>query len=122
MRFIDDGGIELDNNTVEFAGSDRGAEHWATIASLIETCKLNDVDPLAYLAGVLTRIINGHPNSDVDRLLPWAYRSNSARERLPFDAEGWHLPSGPSDISVVTRQQPMALRPAVRSSRGHPTR
>src|SRR6476661_196941 len=87
-RFIDDGRIELDNNTVErairpialnrknalFAGSDGGAEHWATIASLIETCKLNDVDPLAYLTDVLTRIVNGHPNSDIDQLLPWAYR------------------------------------------------
>ena len=86
-RFIDDGRIELDNNTVErsirpialnrknalFAGSDGGAEHWATIASLIETCKLNDVDPLAYLTDVLTRIVNGHPNSDIDQLLPWAY-------------------------------------------------
>ena len=60
-RFIDDGRIELDNNTVErsirpialnrknalFAGSDGGAEHWATIATLIETCKLNEIDPLA---------------------------------------------------------------------------
>jgi transposase len=87
-RFIDNGRIELDNNTVErsirpialnrknalFAGSDGGAEHWATIASLIETCKLNDVDPLAYLTGVLTRIVNGHPNSDIDQLLPWSYR------------------------------------------------
>jgi transposase len=87
-RFIDDGRIELDNNTVErsirpialnrknalFAGSDGGAEHWATIASLIETCKLNDVDPLGYLTDVLTRIVNGHPNSDIDQLLPWAYR------------------------------------------------
>ncbi|MFK4492433.1 hypothetical protein ABIA45_007511 [Bradyrhizobium sp. USDA 336] len=59
-RFIDDGRIELDNNAVErsippitlnrknalFAGSDGGAEHWAIIASLVETCKLNDVDPL----------------------------------------------------------------------------
>src|SRR6202051_5134879 len=83
-RFIDDGCIELDNNTVErsirrialnrknalFAGSDRGAEHWATIASLIETCKLNDVDPLVYLTDVFTRIVNGHPNTDIDRLLP----------------------------------------------------
>jgi len=57
-RFIDDGRIEIDNNTVErsirpialnrknalFAGSDGGAEHWAIIASLIETCKLNDID------------------------------------------------------------------------------
>src|SRR3954454_17182534 len=63
-RFIDDGRIELDNNTVErsirpialnrknalFAGSDGGAEHWATIASLIETAKLNGVDPYAYLS------------------------------------------------------------------------
>src|SRR5882672_2018351 len=87
-RFIDDGRIELDNNTVErtirpialnrknalFAGSDGGAEHWATIASLIETCKLNDIDPLAYLTDVLTRIVNGHPNRDIDQLLPWAYR------------------------------------------------
>src|SRR6266404_3210435 len=87
-RFIDDGRIELDNNTVErsirpitlnrknalFAGSDGGAEHWAIIASLIETCKLNDVDPLAYLTDVLTRIVNGHPNSDIDKLLPWTYR------------------------------------------------
>ena len=92
-RFIDDGRIELDNNTVErtvrpialnrknalFAGSDGGAEHWATIASLIETCKLNDVDPLAYLTDVLTRIANGHPNRDIDQLLPWAYRKQDLK-------------------------------------------
>ena len=91
--FIDDGRIELDNNTVErsirpialnrknalFAGSDGGAEHWATIASLIETCKLNNVDPLAYLTDVLTRIVNGHPNSGIDQLLPWAYRKQNLR-------------------------------------------
>jgi transposase len=87
-RFIDDGRIEIDNNAVErsirpialnrknalFAGSDGGAEHWATIASLIETCKLNDVDPLAYMTDALTRIVNRHPNSEIDQLLPWAYR------------------------------------------------
>ena len=44
------------------------------IASLIETCKLNDVDPLNYLTDVLSRIVNGHPNSEIDQLLPWAYR------------------------------------------------
>ena len=94
-RFIDDGRIEIDNNTVErsirpialnrknalFAGSDGGAEHWATIASLIETCKLNDVDPLAYLTDVLTRIVNGHPNSEIDQLLPWAYRTSRPQSR-----------------------------------------
>ena len=89
VRFLDDGRIELDNNTVErsirgiklsrknalFAGSDGGAEHWAAVASLVETCKLNDVDPLAYLTDVLTRIVNGHPNREIDQLLPWAYRA-----------------------------------------------
>ncbi len=85
--FVDDGRIEIDNNVVErsirpialnrknalFAGSDGGAEHWATIASLIETCKLNHVDPQAYLADVLTRIVQGHRNSRIDDLLPWIH-------------------------------------------------
>jgi transposase len=92
-RFLDDGRIELDNNTVErsirpitlnrknalFAGSDGGADHWATIATLIETCKLNDIDPLSYLTDVLARIVNGHPNRDIDALLPWAYRKQDLR-------------------------------------------
>jgi transposase len=86
-RFLEDGRIEIDTNVVErtirpialnrknalFAGSDGGAEHWAIIASLIETCKLNAVDPQQYLADVITRIVNGHPNSQIDDLLPWAY-------------------------------------------------
>ena len=92
-HFIEDGCIEIDNNAVErsirpialnrknalFAGSDGGAEHWATIASLIETCKLNDIDPLSYLTDALTRIVNGHPNSEIDQLLPWAYRRQDLR-------------------------------------------
>jgi transposase len=86
-RFLDDGRIEIDTNVVErairpialnrknalFAGSDAGGEHWAIIASLIETCKLGGIDPQAYLADVITRIVNGHPNSRIDDLLPWAY-------------------------------------------------
>lgn len=86
-RFLDHGRVEIDSNTVErsirpialnrknalFAGSDGGAEHWAVVASLIETCKLNSVEPLSYLTDVLTRIVNGHPNSQIDDLLPWAY-------------------------------------------------
>jgi transposase len=84
-RFASDGRIEIDNNTVErsirplaltrknalFAGSDGGAGHWAVIASLIETCKLNGVDPQAYMAAVITLIIKGHPNSAIDELMPW---------------------------------------------------
>ena len=86
-RFVDDGRIEIDSNVVErairpialnrknalFAGSDGGAEHWAVIASLIETCKLIQIEPHGYLADVITRIVNGHPQSRLDELLPWAY-------------------------------------------------
>jgi transposase len=86
-RFVDDGRIEIDSNIVErsirpialnrknalFAGSDGGGEHWAIIASLVETCKLCGVDPQAYLADALTKIANGHLNSQIDALLPWAY-------------------------------------------------
>jgi hypothetical protein len=43
------------------------------LASLIATCKLNGVDPQAYVADVITRIVQGHPNSRLDELLPWAY-------------------------------------------------
>jgi transposase len=86
-RFIDDGRIEIDSNVVErairpialnrknalFAGSDGGAEHWAVIASLIETCKINGVNPYAYLAATIMKIVNGHPNARLDELLPWTY-------------------------------------------------
>ena len=79
--------MEMDSNTVErsirplaltrknalFAGSERGGQTWAVIASLVETCKLNDVDPQAYLADVIARIIGGHPQSRLDELMPWAY-------------------------------------------------
>jgi hypothetical protein len=91
-RFLDDGRIEIDSNVVErairplalgrknhlFAGSDGGAEHWAVLASLIETCKLNGVDPQAYLADVISRIVRGHPQSEIDQLLPWIYAPESA--------------------------------------------
>ncbi len=91
-RFVDDGTIEIDSNTVErsirpiiltrknalFAGCDGGAEHWAVVASLIETCKLNAIDPEAYLAHTITRIVQGHPQSRIDELLPWAPDADAA--------------------------------------------
>jgi len=84
-RFLEDGRIELDNNPVErairpvalgrknhlFAGSDGGAERWATVCSLIATAKLNDVEPYAYLEDVLRRMTDGHPVNRLDDLLPW---------------------------------------------------
>jgi transposase len=83
--FLVDGRIEIDNNTVErtirpialnrknalFAGHDAGAENWATIASLIETCKLTAVYPFAYLSATLTAIVKGHKQSHIAELLPW---------------------------------------------------
>ena len=86
-RFLDDGRIEPDTNIVErsirpivlnrknalFAGHDQGAENWACIASLIETCKLCGVDPQAYLTDVLTRLVNLWPASRLDELMPWAW-------------------------------------------------
>src|SRR3954463_16564479 len=84
-RFLDDGRIELDNNTVErairpialgrknhlFAGSDGGAERWAIVVSLLATARLNDVEPFSYLRDVLERLSDGHPMSRLDGLLPW---------------------------------------------------
>ena len=94
-RFVDNGRIEIDFNVVErsirpialnrknalFAGSDGGGEHWAIIASLIETCKLNGVDPHAYLIDVISKIVNGHPNSRIDELLPWAYPTGTSPKK-----------------------------------------
>ena len=93
-RFLDDGRIEMDTNTVErairplaltrknslFAGSEGGAEHWAILASLIETCKLNGVEPQGYIEDVITRLVNGHLQSRIDELLPWAYAPKAISE------------------------------------------
>ena len=84
---LSDGHVEMDNNPVEnrirplalgrknhlFAGHDEGAHAWACIASLIETCKINSIEPFAYLKATLTAIANGHPQSRLDALLPWDF-------------------------------------------------
>ncbi|WP_261317261.1 transposase domain-containing protein, partial [Rhizobium leguminosarum] len=66
-------GVALNRKNALFAGHDAGAENWATIASLVETCKLNAVDPLAYLTATLTAIVNGHKQCQIEGLLPWNY-------------------------------------------------
>src|SRR5579884_941371 len=80
--------IEIDNNVVErairpltlnrknalFAGSGGGAEHWAVIASLLETCKLLAIEPHGYLvtsSPVLSMVVNGQPQTRLDDLMPW---------------------------------------------------
>tara|TARA_Y100000815_G_scaffold274032_1_gene306884 strand:- start:1365 stop:1574 length:210 start_codon:yes stop_codon:yes gene_type:complete len=65
--------LALNRKNALFAGHQAGAENWAAIASLIETCKLNDIDPQAWLAATLTAIVNGHKQSRIDLLLPWNY-------------------------------------------------
>jgi len=88
-RFLEDGCIELDNNSVErairpqtitrknalFAGSEAGGHTWATIASLLATARLNDVDPNAWLTQALERIAQGWPNKNIDDLLPWNFKA-----------------------------------------------
>ncbi len=69
--------MALNRKNALFAGSDGGAEHWAVLASLIETAKLNDVDPEAYLADIITRIVGGHPQSQISALMPWAYAGSA---------------------------------------------
>ncbi|WCP15918.1 hypothetical protein sphantq_04408 (plasmid) [Sphingobium sp. AntQ-1] len=85
VRFLEDGRTELDNNTVErsirpltlqrknalFTGHDLGAENWATFASLIETCKLGNINPQDYLTDVLARIVLRGDADPIDDLLPY---------------------------------------------------
>lgn len=90
ILFLEDGRVELDSNPVErairpvalarknslFAGSDRGAEHWAIAVSLIQTAKLHGLDPFAYLKDVLERMVSGRTKAhDLDQLLPWHWPS-----------------------------------------------
>jgi transposase len=91
-RFLDDGRLELDTNPVEnairpvaltrknalFAGHEVGAENWALLASIVATCKLSDVNPVAYIAATLEAILNGHPQSRIEDLMPWRFRKTSS--------------------------------------------
>jgi transposase len=84
-RFLEDGRMEMDTNVVErairpvalsrknalFASGNDGGRRWADLASLIETCKLNGVNPQVYLTDLLTRLVNGWPQSRIDELMPW---------------------------------------------------
>lgn len=89
--FLADGRVEIDSNAVEnlirpialnrknalFAGHDEGGENWGRIASLIETAKINEVEPFAYLKQTLEAIAAGHPTNRIDELMPWAFETAS---------------------------------------------
>jgi hypothetical protein len=88
-RYLDNGRIEIDNSAAErtlrgvavgrknylFAGADSGGDRAAIAYTLIETAKLNGVNPEAWLADVLARIAD-HPINRVEELLPWRWRND----------------------------------------------
>ena len=90
-RYLDDGRLEISNNAAErairppsrgrknymFAGSDAGGERAAAIYTLVETAKLNGLDPEAYLRDLLGRIAD-HPINRIAELLPWNIAKDSA--------------------------------------------
>jgi transposase len=96
--FLDDGRVEMDTNVVErairpsvltrknalFAGSDGGARHWAVAMTLIQTAKLNGVDPMAWLTDVLERVVSGRTRaSELHTLLPWNWAAAQAASNAP---------------------------------------
>ncbi len=99
-QFVDDGRIEIDTNAVErnmrpialgrknhlFAGSDGGARTRSIIASVIQSAKLNDVEPFACLRDILERRVKGHPINRNDELLAWNYASPLCRSRVIVNA------------------------------------
>jgi len=95
ITYLDDGRLELDTNTVEramrpialgrknsmFAGADSGGRHWAIVATLIQTAKLNHVEPLAWLTDVLERIVTGRTKqNELATLLPWNWKADKVVE------------------------------------------
>ena len=91
--FLEDGRVDMDSNLVEnairspamnrrnalFAGHDEGGRSWARFASLIGTCKINGVEPYAYLVDLFTKLADGHLDRDIDALMPWDARSEVIR-------------------------------------------
>ena len=87
LAFLHDGRVEMDSNFVEnrirpvkltaknvlFAGHAEGAAAWGRIASLIETCKRNGVEPYVWLKSMLEKITGGHPQSRIRERLPWNF-------------------------------------------------
>jgi transposase len=90
-QFLDNGSLEIDNNIAErslrsiaigrknwlFAGSKIGGERAAAIYTVIETCKMNGVEPQAYIADVIAKIANDWPASRWDELMPWNWKRHT---------------------------------------------
>ncbi|MFG6585602.1 transposase domain-containing protein [Sulfitobacter sp. 1A12779] len=71
--------IALTRKNSLFAGHEVGAENWALLASRIANCKMCDVDPVRYLTATLRALLDGHPKSRIDELMPWTFSTPSSR-------------------------------------------
>ena len=99
--FLQDGRVEMDTNPVEnairplalqrknslFAGHDEGGRNWARLASLIATCRLNNVEPFAWLKATLTAIAHDHPQARIEELMPWNFTQATGAAPDPKIAE-----------------------------------
>jgi transposase len=74
--------LALTRKNALFAGHDLGAVNWAIAASLIETCKLNCVDPLAWMTDALTKLVNLWPASRIVELMPWEFARIKATDAI----------------------------------------
>jgi len=101
VAFLADGRIEMDSNTVErairphtltrknalFAGSDAGARHWSIAMTLIQSAKMNGVDPMAWLTDVLERVVSGRTKAhELHTLLPWNWKPIDVSEIIKLAA------------------------------------
>jgi hypothetical protein len=74
--------IPMTRKAALFAGSDGGARHWAIAMTLIQTAKLNGVEPMAWLTDVLQRIVSGRTKAhELHTLLPWNWKPDLERNR-----------------------------------------
>jgi transposase len=70
--------LALTRKNALFAGHDEGGRSWRRIASLIATAKMNGIDPFAYLKATLEALANGHSQSRINDLMPWAFKPASS--------------------------------------------
>jgi len=99
-RFLEDGRIEIDNNVVErtmrpiglgkknhlFSGSPGGGGRWSILASLLNTARLNKIDPQEYLTDVLELIVSGRTKINQHELLPWEWMAARQAANLQASA------------------------------------
>jgi transposase len=72
-------GVAITRKNFMFVGSDRGGDRAAVFYTLIETAKLNGLDPEAYIAAIVHRMASGHGSRKLDALLPWNFKSEEAK-------------------------------------------